>query len=61
VLKKTVVAATAFLVVVLMSAALEPAWGGATAYDQKGGPVDTWNRPMEQAFKVGDVINPCTS
>jgi ABC-type nitrate/sulfonate/bicarbonate transport system permease component len=58
VLRKTVVTAVALLVIGLMSATLEPAWGGATAYDQKGGPVDTWNRPMEQAFKVGDVINP---
>lgn len=27
-------------------------------YDQKGGPVDTWNRPIEKGFKVGEVHDP---
>lgn len=57
-LRKTIVAAIILLVLGLLSATLEPAWGAEQAYDQKGGPVDTWNRPMEKAFKVGDVINP---
>jgi ABC-type nitrate/sulfonate/bicarbonate transport system permease component len=58
VLRKTVVVAVTLLVICLLSATLEPAWGAEKVYDQKGGPVDTWNRPMEQAFKVGEVINP---
>ncbi len=42
----------------LLTVALDRASGGEQVYDQKGGPVDTWNRPMEKEFKVGEVYNP---
>jgi ABC-type nitrate/sulfonate/bicarbonate transport system permease component len=31
---------------------------GQEAFDKSGGPVDTWNRPIEKAFVVGEDINP---
>lgn len=31
---------------------------GEYQFDQKGGPVDTWNRPLEKGFKVGEVYDP---
>ena len=34
------------------------AHAGQEAFDKAGGPVDTWNRPIEQEFVVGEVINP---
>jgi len=33
-------------------------YGAEQVYDQKGGPVDTWNRPLEKEFKVGEVYDP---
>lgn len=42
----------------LLTAATDQASGAEQVYDQKGGPVDTWNRPMEKEFKVGEVYNP---
>lgn len=30
----------------------------ATQYEQEGGPVDTWNRPLEEAFVVGEDYDP---
>lgn len=31
---------------------------GEQIYEQKGGPVDTWNRPIEKGFKVGEMYDP---
>lgn len=56
-LRRKVVTVIVVLVLGLLSASLEQACG-AEMYDQKGGPVDTWNRPIEKGFKVGEVINP---
>ncbi|VAX17238.1 Alkanesulfonates transport system permease protein [hydrothermal vent metagenome] len=35
-----------------------PALAGQEAFEKSGGPVDTWNRPIEKAFVVGKDINP---
>lgn len=50
----TVVMAMGFLLLVPFVAT----YGAEQVYDQKGGPVDTWNRPIEKAFKVGEVYDP---
>jgi len=34
-----------------------PAQAAQEAFDREGGPVDTWNRPLEQEFNVGEVLN----
>lgn len=33
-------------------------FAGREIYDQQGGPVDTWNRPIMESFKIGKVYNP---
>ncbi len=42
----------------LLALTLVAVHGAEQQYDQKGGPVDTWNRPMEKEFKVGEVFDP---
>lgn len=42
----------------LLLLSLITANAGEQIYEQKGGPVDTWNRPIEKGFKVGEVYNP---
>lgn len=42
----------------LLALTLVAAYGAEQQFDQKGGPVDTWNRPMEKEFKVGEVFDP---
>ncbi len=49
---------TALLVFGFLSFQLVAAQAGEQQYDQKGGPVDTWNRPLEAGFKVGEVYSP---
>lgn len=46
------------LLSVLITLGFSSAYGAEQAFDQKGGPVDTWNRPIEKEFKVGEVFNP---
>lgn len=57
-LRKKIVIVAVVMALGLLTVALDRASGGEQAYDQKGGPVDTWNRPMEKEFKVGEVYNP---
>jgi NitT/TauT family transport system permease protein len=57
-LRTKIVAVAIVMALGLFAAAMELASGAEQVYDQKGGPVDTWNRPMEKAFKVGEVYNP---
>ncbi|HEB73288.1 MAG TPA: ABC transporter permease [Nitrospirae bacterium] len=35
-----------------------PAFAGQEAFETSGGPVDTWNRPIEKEFVVGKDIDP---
>ncbi len=45
-------------ILVMLGPALSIAHAGQEAFDKAGGPVDTWNRPIEQEFKIGDVYDP---
>ncbi|MCL5022696.1 MAG: ABC transporter permease [Nitrospirae bacterium] len=57
-LRKTIFVLVLLMALGFLTAPLPAAYGGEQVYDQKGGPVDTWNRPMEKEFKVGDVYSP---
>lgn len=57
-LRKKIVIVAVVMALGLLTVALDRASGGEQVYDQKGGPVDTWNRPIEKEFKVGEVYNP---
>jgi ABC-type nitrate/sulfonate/bicarbonate transport system permease component len=57
-LRKKIVIVAVVMALGLLIIALDRASAGEQVYDQKGGPVDTWNRPMEKEFKVGEVYNP---
>jgi len=56
--KKVVLALALALVLGFIVATVGITYGSQQMYDQKSGPVDTWNRPIEKAFKVGEVYNP---
>ena len=57
-LRRKIVIVAVVMALGLLAAARDRAFGGEQVYDQKGGPVDTWNRPMEKEFKVGEMHNP---
>lgn len=57
-LKNGFLVAVIIVVTGLFAISLDPALGGEQVYDQKGGPVDTWNRPVEKGFKVGEAYHP---
>jgi len=57
-LRKGMLVLVIVITIGLFVTALDKAFGGEQVYDQKGGPVDTWNRPIQKEFKVGDVYNP---
>lgn len=47
-----------FLLSGLLLLSMITANAGEQIYEQKGGPVDTWNRPIEKGFKVGEMYDP---
>lgn len=57
-LRKKIAVLLIVMSVVFLMLSLSMTYGGEQVYDQKGGPVDTWNRPMEAEFKVGEIYNP---
>ncbi len=46
-----------FIVTLTLLAWNAPAQAAQQAFDKAGGPVDTWNRPLEPEFRVGEAIN----
>ncbi len=57
-LRRKIIIVAVLMALGVLTMALDRASGGEQLYDQKGGPVDTWNRPIEKEFKVGEVYNP---
>lgn len=56
--KKIALVLTLMLVLGLISVTPAITWAAEKKYDQKGGPVATWDRPIEKGFEVGEALNP---